>query len=373
MAKITDNCRLIISCGGTGGHFYPGLSVARTLHERGGKVLLLISGKNAKKQCAIAENYGVRAIRLPDMPSPSKILNVPKFILGFLAGLSAVKGHIHTFAPTAVLGMGSFTSAPVIIAARMAKVKIFLHDGNARVGRANRIGSRFAEWLGTAYPAVNLNDINCHCEQVGMPLRPEILNAKSYSKEEAITKINRRYGAGLHGDKSTVLVIGGSQGAATLNKNIPIAMRRLGNRKFQVIHLAGPEKHMEVKNSYIGSPFSSLTLAYADDMELFYQATDLVISRSGGSTLAEIFHFGVAAVLIPYPYSAEGHQWDNAYHAVEHEAAVAIDNSKFSSERIFELMCDFLENRKLWRERAIKSRQLASPNATDVILEKISN
>ena len=124
--------RLAITCGGTGGHFYPGLSVARALRGEGGEALLLLSGVNAPRQKEIAESFGVPAVALPRMPSPRGIGSAFAFGCGALGGFGASLRELKRFRPQALLGMGSFTSLPPIVAAHWRKIPVFLHDGNAR-------------------------------------------------------------------------------------------------------------------------------------------------------------------------------------------------------------------------------------------------
>ncbi len=371
---MTGEKSLIISCGGTGGHFFPGLSIARTMQKKGGRVLLLISGVNSVSQCSTAGKYGINAAALPFMPSPSlrHPLRSLKFFCGLVSGFFVSLYRIKKFAPQAVLGMGSFASVPVLLAAAALRCPVFLHDGNARIGRGNRIASRIARRAGTAFPAVNADKMHCPCQVTGMPVRPELLESGAMSKADAIAGLNRLYGAALRPELTTILVFGGSQGAASLNKNIPEGLLSLGRDSFQVLHLAGAGKTDEVKAIYSGAAFPVLVLPGTDAMELFYRASDLVFSRSGGSTLAELFFFGKPAVLIPYPYAAEGHQWDNARYAVSCNAAVAVDNSRCVPDKIRELAADFLDDPSAWQLRSRNAADQALPEASENVLAQIS-
>lgn len=367
--------KLIITCGGTGGHFFPGLSVARVHAAEGGEVLLLLSGVNAADQRRKAEAFGIRVIELPPMPSPGgNPLKMIRFAVGLIRGLIKAGRHIRKFRADAVLGMGSFASLPVILAAKFRGVPIYLHDGNARIGRANRVLSRFARFLGTAFPAVNAAALSKQCRYgcIGMPLRPELLSATRYTRTEALAEIKRRTGAELAGDRKTILIFGGSQGAATLNRNFPAAFRKMLTESLQVIHLAGPRKAVEVEAAYAGAPFPTLVLPSCDAMEMLYGAADLVISRSGGSTVAELTLFGKPALLVPYPYAAEGHQWDNADFMVDAGAALAIDDADCTTERIVQLLTTFLDAPEEWKKRGEQAAKLARPRAAHDLLAEIA-
>ncbi len=368
MQKLT---RLVISCGGTGGHFYPGLSIARTFETKGGKVMLLLSGVNAVNQQKIAQSYGIEAVALPDMPSPRSFSTAMRFVKGLFAGYRQTRQALKAFAPEAALGMGSFASLPVIGAAFFGKVPYFLHDGNARIGKANRFLSRWARFMGTAFPPVNTKACHCQIKCTGMPLRPEILSAQTMTKEQATAALNQKFELHLEPDLPTILIFGGSQGASIFNQTVPQALKRLAKNDFQVLHLSGPKKFDEVKENYRNALFRHFILPGTEEMHLFYQACDLVFSRSGGSTVAEIAYFSKASVLVPYPYAAENHQYDNAMYLVNHKAAVLLDNLQCSEENVFDVLCNFLECPDDWQTLADQSGKLAYPEASDTMLKKI--
>ena len=364
--------RLIIPCGGTGGHFYPGLALARRHMACGYPVLMLLSGVNSESQRSIAKSFGIPVEVLPLMPSPGHSpVRFCRFLSGLIRGCRQTRQEITRFRPDAVLGMGSFASLPVVLAARAAGIPIFLHDGNARIGRANRYLARFARFLGTAFPPVNAEHIRCRCRCVGMPIRPELVSAERLSRADAIARLNQRYGSRLTPERPVVLVFGGSQGAAAINAVIPEALRLLPPAALQVIHLTGARTFEEVQASYQGIENPLLLLPSCDAMELPYSAADMVIARSGGSTVAELQLFGKGAVLIPYPYAAEQHQWDNARVMVQADAALALANSECDAPRIAKILQDFLDHPETWQRRGELALAQACPDAADRMLAEI--
>ena len=341
---------LVITCGGTGGHFYPGLSIAREQIRRGKKVLLLLSGKNSVAQSAIAQKYDIPCIVLPQMPSPSvkRPLSFWKFAKGYFSGKSQAKKILKAEKPDAVLGMGSFASLPVIVAAKKLRLPIFLHDGNARIGRANRYLSRWAKVLATAFPAVNSDKVRCKCVVSGMPVRPE-LKQESVSKLEAIRTLNEKFDCLLEADYFTVLLFGGSQGARKLNEVFGKAMNRLAEKykNVQLIHLSGSGEFSSVSKFHAESKYPVLLLASLSEMYLAYSAADLIVSRSGGSSVAEINAFGKYAVVIPYPFAAELHQDDNANYLKSLGAAEIIKNDALAEDIAFATLEKLYNNASL--------------------------
>ena len=341
---------LVITCGGTGGHFYPGLSIAREQIRRGKKVLLLLSGKNSVEQSAVAEKYDIPCAVLPQMPSPSvkRPQTAWNFLKGYVTGVRQAKTILKNEKPNAVLGMGSFASLPVIRAAKKLHLPIFLHDGNARIGKANRFLSRWAKVLATAFPAVNSNKVRCKCVVSGMPVRPE-LKQENLSKLEAIRTLNEKFDCLLEAGYFTVLLFGGSQGARKLNEVFGKAMNRLAEKynNVQLIHLSGKGEFDAMAKFHAESKYPVLLLASLSEMHLAYSAADLIVSRSGGSSVAEINAFGKYAVVIPYPFAAELHQDDNANYLKSLGAAEIIKNDALSEDIAFATLEKLYNNASL--------------------------
>ncbi len=361
--------KLAVSCGGTGGHFFPGLSIARVFQSQGGKVLLLLSGVHAESQREIASGFGIDAVALPPMPHYRK--SPLRFIAGFAGGFREAKKELKKFAPQALLGMGSFAALPVMLAARSCRIPLFIHDGNARIGKANRFFSRWAEFAGTAFPAVNDSCCRCKVAATGMPVRPELLSFAGMSKIEAVSAVNREFGTDFTADKPLFLVTGGSQGAAVFNSILPEAFKACGN-DFQVIHLTGRGKLADAEKGYKNALFPVKLVETTGKMAEVMAAADLVFSRSGGSTVAELALFGKASVLVPYPYAAEGHQMDNARYFESSQAAILMKNDCLQQLSAKEIISDFLENPEKFREMGNKMRILAVPDASERMIGEIS-
>lgn len=361
--------RLIITCGGTGGHFYPGLSIARKFQETPGReVCLLLSGVNSVQQQKNAEKFGINAFVLPRMPS---LKSAPfQFSCGLLSGINQAYKMIKKFNPQGVLAMGSFASAPVAVAAKLLKIPLFLHDGNVRIGEANRILSRLAKSMGLAYPPVNGNKLFCPWEVVGMPIREELVTKRQLTKFDAIKNLQERFAVNLNVDYPTLLIFGGSQGAEIFNKILPQALNNLAEKfKFQVLHLTGRGKLTTAQNNYTIGKFPLLLLETDEQMEFFFAATDLVCARSGGSTIAELTLFGKPAILIPYPFAKENHQAYNARYLVDNSAAVMIENEDFTVFTAQKILNDFFSGNPDWKKRAQQISTLAHPNAALAMIE----
>ncbi|MPM98785.1 UDP-N-acetylglucosamine--N-acetylmuramyl-(pentapeptide) pyrophosphoryl-undecaprenol N-acetylglucosamine transferase [bioreactor metagenome] len=207
-----------------------------------------------------------------------------------------------------------------------------------------------------------------------MPLRPELEKAAAITRNEAIDGLNREFGVALDPALPTVLVFGGSQGASIFNGVLPETLNRLQkNFEFQVLHLSGPGKLGEAKQAYGDTSFPLLLLESSEKMELFLGGADLAVSRSGGSTVAELARFGRASVLIPYPYAAENHQYDNARYLADGGAADLVPNDECTPERLESLLAGLLKDPETLKRRGALASSLAMPAAAGRLLSAISD
>ena len=359
--------RLVITCGGTGGHFYPGLSIALQAQRQGVEARLLLSGVNSEAQSKLAADAGIDSVVLPQMPHPGNPVKAWRFIKGAIGGLRRAGESFRDFRPQAVLGMGSFAMTPVLWAAKRRGIPIFLHDGNTVVGKANRIFSRFARVVGCAYPPVNPERIRSPWQLVGMPVRQSLRRAAAITKSQAVAELNSNFGTDFVPESPTLLVIGGSQGAASFNTTLPEVFK-VQRKKLQIMHLCGRGKREDAEAAYRGFDGKLLLLESSEHIEWFLGAADLVFARSGGSTLAELTLFGKPAVLIPYPYAAEDHQRRNAEWFVGIGGGRMISSSEFSPDTAGRMLDIPWED---WRRCAEASLRAARPDAAEKMLDLI--
>lgn len=365
--------RLIISCGGTGGHFNPGLSTACAFRDAGGKPLLILGGKHFEEQSRTAAKNGIEFRRVSCAPLSKSLSGLLAFVSQQAKGRREARAIIREFKPDAVLSMGAFPSIPASLAARSCGIPLFLHDGNARIGKSNRLFSRIAAGIALSFPAVNADTLHCPSAVTGLPLRKALLEDVPASKAEAIARINATRGTAFAPDRPVVLVFGGSLGAAPINENFTIPMDHPNAKNLQVIHLSGPGKYDAIHDKYSACGVNALTLESASDMQNLYMAADLVICRAGGSTVSELAIFGRYAVLIPYPYAAEGHQDDNARLLAKTGAARIVPNAECSPGLFRGILTEFLDDPGKFREAGKAALAMAQPRAAANVIEFIDS
>ena len=365
--------RLIISCGGTGGHFNPGLSTACEFRDAGGTPLLILGGKHFDEQSKTAEKNGLEFRRVSCAPLSKSPVGACRFLTRQMRGIREARAIIREFKPDAVLSMGAFPSIPASVAAWRTGVPLFLHDGNARIGKSNRIFSRIASGIALSFPAVNANTLHCPSAVTGLPLRKALLQDVPASKAEAIARINATRGTAFAPDRPVVLVFGGSLGAAAINENFTIPIDHPAAKSLQVIHLSGPGKYDAIHDKYSVCGVNALTLESASDMQNLYMAADLVVCRAGGSTVSELAIFGRYAVLIPYPYAAEGHQDDNARLLAKTGAARIVPNADCSPGLFRGILTEFLDDPEKFRQAGKAALAMAQPRAAANVIDFIES
>ncbi|HBA60440.1 MAG TPA: hypothetical protein DCZ92_06415 [Elusimicrobia bacterium] len=311
--------RILIASGGTGGHFYPGFALAAELRGRGWQVLFLV-----KK-----EDISIPALRKADFPyAETDMTSLPRslnpaahvsFFFKFLGSLALARRVIADFRPDAVLGTGSYIAFPAVLAARLAGVKSYIHESNAIFGLGNRLAGGFCNRAALGLPIEN-NAFAARSALTGTPIREDFASAPGARQA--------REALGLEPDKFTVLLFGGSQGARRLNDAMIKSAAALKGG-FQLIHIAGRKNLEAVSAAYAasglaGAPWLKL-FDYREDMPLLYAAADLVLSRSGAGTVAELAALKKPAILSPLPSSAAGHQKANALVLASRGAAVCLD------------------------------------------------
>jgi UDP-N-acetylglucosamine--N-acetylmuramyl-(pentapeptide) pyrophosphoryl-undecaprenol N-acetylglucosamine transferase len=295
------------------------------------------------------ENEGIPAaeIDLSGMPR-----TVGPALLGFpfklLASLRIIRRILRDFRPDVVVGMGGYLTFPSILAAALRGTPRVIHDSNAILGLANRLCARLGADLYWGLPPAEGSGL-----VVGTPIRPALW--KPLARDEAARRL------GLDPAKTTVLVFGGSQGARGINKGAPEALKTAANaapHKLQVLHLAGSKDEEAVHQAYAGAHLSLEVLPYLDQMEAAYGAADLVICRSGASTLAELAAQKKPAVLVPYPFAAANHQDANA-RVFERAGACKVMLEEDIQARLAPLLEDLLFSDKGAAELAAMSAAFA--------------
>lgn len=361
LPPVSKSLKILIACGGTGGHLFPGIAVAEAMRARGHEVMLLISEKKVDAE-ASAKYSQLRFATVPAVAKPPTLsLRMLPFLWKLRSSISRCKAILREFDADAVLGMGGFTSLPPVYAGHKLGLKTFVHDSNARPGRANVMTSRFCTQVFLGLEPAKAFFPKRESVITGTPVRPEIMNLPS--REDAAERF------GLAADKTTILVTGGSQGARRLNELSAEAAANLP-AETQVLHIAGAldfERVSEIAHGRAGYK----VIGFCDQMPSAYALADLVIARSGASSLTEVAISGHPSILVPYPYAADDHQTRNAEVFSEAGAAKLIQERDLDAEKLASLATSVLQDLPTYKRMAKAARALAIPDAADRVCTAI--
>jgi UDP-N-acetylglucosamine--N-acetylmuramyl-(pentapeptide) pyrophosphoryl-undecaprenol N-acetylglucosamine transferase len=365
MTLPSSSPAIAIACGGTGGHFFPGLAVADRLLKRGCSVGLFISTKEVdQKALALTRGMEVEITALPAVGLTRG--RVIAFARGWLRSWRASKTICSARRYHAALAMGGFTSAPPILAARRFGARTFLHESNTIPGRANRWLSRIVNQAFVGFPQAASRLHVRNVTVTGTPVRPQFVPPRDGGAAS-------RERLGLDPARPVLLVMGGSQGAAGINdlvlKALPLLARALP--QLQLVHLTGPNHAEQVRQACASLQLKAVVHSFFAEMELALGAATVAISRAGASSLAELAAMRVPSLLIPYPAATDNHQFHNARAFEETGAARILDQKTATAQMLAGSTIELLERDA---DRAKMQNALAGwdrPNAADQIAESI--
>ncbi|MFT7372006.1 MAG: UDP-N-acetylglucosamine--N-acetylmuramyl-(pentapeptide) pyrophosphoryl-undecaprenol N-acetylglucosamine transferase [Oleiphilaceae bacterium] len=351
----TRDKTFLIMAGGTGGHVYPALATATKLMQQKDRVVWLgsVGGmeEHVVKAAGIAfHGISVKGVRgkglFKKLLSPVSVLWA---VIQALIVISKVK-------PDAVLGMGGFASGPGGIAARILGKPLIIHEQNAVAGMTNRILSKFATTVMTAFPGVFSEAVKV--KQTGNPLRESIIDM--YYQPRANVPKDR---------KINLLILGGSLGAQGLNQVVPAALAKVDESiRPKIWHQTGKNKAQETETAYKSLNVEVKISEFIGDMANAYQWADFVICRAGALTISELCTVGLGAILVPYPFAVDDHQTKNAMSMTESGAAWLLPQKDVTPESLAEILTPLLSKRERISILSEAAHKLGQPDATDKVV-----
>lgn len=316
--------RFLISCGGTGGHLSPGISLAEGLVGRGHTVMLLISRKKVDARL-IAKYPQFSFVSVPGAGFSWRPLALLRCVFSHLQGVLFCLRLVRSAKPDAIVGFGGFTSAGLAVAGWMRGVPVALHESNRVPGLAIRLLGRFARRVYLP-PGIRLGGVSARAARyVGMPVRKEISRLPAAAARTAL---------GLNPSQNVLVVFGGSQGSGALNDWLRANLALLAAAGVQVYCVTGLGKGAGETLSFTtksGVPVRAVFTPFCDRVAELLSAADLVVSRAGAGTIAELIRCETPAILVPYPQAADDHQRANAAFFERQGGGLAIDQSRLST------------------------------------------
>ncbi|TLY75844.1 MAG: undecaprenyldiphospho-muramoylpentapeptide beta-N-acetylglucosaminyltransferase [Gammaproteobacteria bacterium] len=343
---------ILIMAGGTGGHVFPALALARLLREQSLPVIWLGTARGMESRVIPAEGIPIERLSVGGLRGKGVLTWVAAPFRLSLALVQALR-VMWRYRPVVVVGLGGFVTGPGGLAAWLTRRPLVIHEQNAVAGFTNRVLAHLARQVLEAFPGSFGHDV--HARAIGNPVRADI---------SAVPPPAERFAG--RGGPVRILVIGGSQGATRLNAVVPFALKRVaGSLAFDVRHQAGERWIDAGRASYAQAGVRADVRPFIEDMSEAYGWADLVICRAGALTVSELAAVGVAAILVPFPGSVDDHQAYNAQYLVRAGAAVVIPDRELSAERLAAELQRLCAGRGQLLAMAERARLLAKPRAAD--------
>jgi len=357
--------RIVIAGGGTGGHLFPGIAIAEAFIKRHpqSRIMFVTSGKKIEETVLSKTPYEKKIITVQGIKGKTITAKL-KSILKLPKGLFESMNMLAKFKPDFVIGMGAYSAGPVLAGAWMLRINRFIHEQNSLPGITNKLLSNIADRIYVSFPETGFKESVAHkILFTGNPVRNEILGSvKNLQGKDT-------------GSRETlfhILVLGGSQGAHSINTAVMDAVRHLKEpEKFKIIHQTGSKDVDQVRKFYQGRKIAFITEAFFEDMATYYNMADIIICRSGATTVAELSITGGTVIFIPFPYATDNHQVLNARAIVENNAAEMILENELSGKLLSERIEYFADNPETRKIMVSKIRKFGKPQAAAHIVDDI--
>lgn len=358
--------RVILSGGGTGGHIFPAVAIADEIKRRNPDVKILFIGAKGKMEMEKVPQAGYEIVGLP-IAGLKRKFTLSNFALPFKILKSMLKARriLKTFKPQVVIGVGGYASGPTLKAATMKGIPCVIQEQNSFPGKTNKLLANKVEKICVAYGGLEKFFPSEKIVLTGNPTRKDMVEIEG-KKEEAIEHFD------LNTSKKTILIIGGSLGARTLNNSIIEYLDKIPDN-VQVIWQCGKLYYETIKNE-IGTsiPESVKLMQFVQRMDLAYAAADIIISRAGAISVSELCIIGKPVILVPSPNVAEDHQTKNAMALVNKDAAILVRDEDASSD-LMSTCFDLLNYQSMGDKLGANILKLAKPNATGEIVNVIES
>ena len=362
--------RLIIAAGGTGGHIYPAIAIAHEIKKQKKDCRLLFIGnrKGMEKKIIEESGYDFKGITAAGVKGKNLLKTITGLIKIAIGCLESIQIFL-TFRPNLVLGMGNYVSVPVIVIAVIFRVPVVLHEQNSVPGLVNRIFSKRAKKVLISFEDTRRYlPLKSNCVLTGNPIREEFI---AVNRENAFQRLN------LSIDKTTLLFIGGSQGAHSINEattKFIDMVKKESISNLQIIWITGNKDfEMMCRNSQNLESVGSKVVIYPFMKNIWdaYAVSQLVVARSGATTITEITSMGIASILIPFPKAIYDHQMKNASVLFEKGASIILCDESLTGDVLFKTIVDLLNNRELLDKMGRSAKELSKLDSTEIIAKEI--
>ena len=362
---MDEELRIIISGGGTGGHIFPAVSIANAIKAKhpDAKILFVGALGRMEMQRVPAAGYEIKGLPIQGFDRKNLLKNV-KVLFKIWKSQRMARQIIKDFRPMAAVGVGGYASGPTLNKAAAMGIPCLIQEQNSYAGVTNKLLAKKADKICVAYEGMERFFPAEKIIMTGNPVRQALLENKM-TKAEAIQSF------GLDPQKKTILIVGGSLGAGTVNKSVMQHLDDIEKSGVQVIWQTGKYYHADIIKELEGRVLPNVkVMDFISDMGAAYKAADLVISRAGASSISEFCLLGTPVILVPSPNVAEDHQTKNAMALVNKQAALYVKDAE-APEKVISLALETVQDEQALRSLSENILKLALPNSADIIADEV--
>ena len=362
---MDDKLRIIISGGGTGGHIFPAVSIANAIKELYPEAEILFVGALERMEMQRVPAAGYKIIGLPICGFDRKnLLNNIKVLFKIWKSQRMAKNIIKDFKPMAAVGVGGYASGPLLNQAAKMGIPCLIQEQNSYAGVTNKLLAKKAERICVAYDGMEKFFPAEKIIKTGNPVRQSLLSS-TVEKDEAVKSF------GLDPEKKTILLVGGSLGARTINDSVMQHLDLVENSDVQFVLQTGKYYHAQITDTLKGrQPKNLVVTDFISDMAAAYKAADLVISRAGASSISEFCLIGKPVILVPSPNVAEDHQTKNAMALVEKQAAIYVKDAD-APATLLKQAIELVNDDKKLQNLSTNILTLALPDSATIIAKEV--
>ena len=351
--------RAIVVAGGTGGHIYPALAIINKIKEKEKKSEFLYIGTDDRMEKDIIPSLGIPFVGL-EMKGLNRRNIFANFSVfkKFKLAVKRAKEEIEKFKPDIVIGAGGYITAPVLYAAHKMKIPVLIHEQNSIPGVSNKFIGNFADRICVSLP----NSLKLFPKKktvyTGNPRSEEIISVKKKNKSDL----------GFDENKKLVVVVMGSLGSTTMTKKIKELIPEFSNKNYQVLVITGKKYYDDYKNIEVSDNVK--IVPFMDDLINYLKDSDLIVSRAGASTIAEITAIGLPAILVPSPYVTANHQYKNAKELEDAGACKIVTEDEFDKDRIIREIDKVFDDKEAYLKMVESSKKLGITDSATRIYEE---
>ncbi len=352
--------KVIVVAGGTGGHIYPAIAIIHKIEEKEPKSKILYIGTTDRMEKDLIPKLGIRyeGIEMSGLDRRHLLSNFA-VLNQFRKAIGKAKKIIQEFHPDVVIGVGGYITAPVLYAAHRLKYPILIHEQNSIPGVSNKFLARFADRICVSLPSSVEYFPSQKVVYTGNPRSEEILKVRKMSKRSL----------GFDISKKLVVIVMGSLGSTTMTQKLKELIPGFENKNYQVLVVTGKAYYEDYQQVVL--PTNVRLVPFLDQLIQLLKDTDLIISRAGASTIAEITAIGLPAILVPSPYVTHNHQYMNAKELEEVGACRIVTEEEFSKERILLEIDKLFDHKDQYDQMKIQSRSLGITDSATKIYDEL--